>query len=152
MGSDTTRAIDPRASPRDRRPPSALLYFALLAPPAAWLLQLNLNFGLASFACFPRGVTRASFLPGWEHVWSLLLAVNLLCAILGAAGIGGGLYSWLRLLRPDRPPDEHDDILEPGEGRLRVFAAAGVLIGALFTIAILFNTVALSALSTCSQA
>ena len=148
----STQTVDPRAGPEHGGPAPALLYFGLLAPPAAWIFQLNLDFGLSSYACFPQGVARAGFLPGWEHVWTMLLLINLLCAVVGVAGIGAGLYSWLRLLRPHRLPDEHDDILEPGEGRVRVFAASGVLVGILFTVAILFDTLYLSAISTCSQA
>jgi len=80
------------------------------------------------------------------------LAVNILCVLVAfAGGVAAGL-SWMRLLRPHRLSDEHDDILEPGEGRVRVFAASGLMVGILFTVAILFNTLSLSVLSTCSQA
>ena len=86
------QTVDPRAGPEHGGPPPALLYSGLFAPPAAWLFQLNLNFSLASHACFPQGVARASFLPGWEHVWTSLLLINLACAVISVLGIAAGLY------------------------------------------------------------
>jgi hypothetical protein len=152
MAAQSSQTIDPRAGPEHGGPHPALLYFGLMAPPAAWATELMSNFALASHACFPNGVARASFLPGWEDVWTVLLAVNILCLLVAfTGGVAAGL-SWMRLLRPHRLPDEHDDILEPGEGRVRVFAASGLMVGILFTVAILFNTLSLSVLSTCSQA
>ena len=41
-----------------------LLYYGLLAPPVIWAFEFNLNYALASHACYPAGETRASFLPG----------------------------------------------------------------------------------------
>ena len=40
----------------------------------------------------------------------------------------------------------------PARGASGVFAASGLMVGILFTVAILFNTLSLSVLSTCSQA
>jgi hypothetical protein len=151
MAPENTQTIDPRAGPEHGGPHPALLYFGLLAPPAAWAFELMTNFALASHACFPMGVARASFLPGWEQVWTVLLVINIACLVVCFAGAVAAGFCWRRLLRPHRMPDEHDYLLEPGEGRVRVFAASGLLVGMLFSVAILFNTLSLSALSTCSQ-
>ena len=57
-----------------------MLWYGLLIPPVVWAIQLELNYGLASHACFPAGTPRASFLPGWERIWVVLLVVNLVCS------------------------------------------------------------------------
>ncbi|HLH47895.1 MAG TPA: hypothetical protein VKV96_01030 [Roseiarcus sp.] len=151
MASDSASSVVERPAPGRGGLWRGWLYYGLLVPPLAWSLQLLTDFALASHACFPQGTTRASFLPGWEGIWTVLLIINLVCLAASIAGLIGAFYSWRRL--PPRPaPNEHDDLLGPGEGRLRVFAASGFLISFLFTIAILFNTSSLSALSTCSQA
>ena len=136
-----------------------VLYYGILVPPFLWAFQESLNFGLASHACFPSatGAPRASFITGMGWVWWALLGINLGCLVLAAAGIATSYESWRRLwrdLRPDdrRREDVHDDLLEPGEPRVRVFAASGFLISLLFSIAILVNTISLWTLSTCSLA
>ena len=152
--SSQPSVIDERAGPEHGGPHPAWLYYGLLAPPAIWAYQFMLNYALASHACYPSGVARTSFLPGWGGIWWALLGINLACLLASAAGVFTSYIAWRRLLRPSasRRRDEHDDILEPGEGRVRVFAASGILVSLLFTVAILAGTESLGALSTCSQA
>ena len=83
------------------------MLYGLLLPPLVWAIQLYLNFGLASHACFPGEAPRATFVHGWERTWSLLLVVNLLCAAICAIGLLASGYSWHRLR------DEY-----PGEGKV----------------------------------
>ena len=153
MSATSSPVIDERAGPTHGGPPPILLYYGLLAPPAIWAFEFMLNYALASHACFPSGEARASVLPGWNWIWWALLEINLACLVASAAGMFTSYASWRRLLRPsvDRHSDEHDDILEPGEGRARVFAASGLLVSMLFTLAILSSTESLGAISTCSQ-
>jgi hypothetical protein len=111
-------------------------------------VQEYLNFGLASHACFPRSFPREGLPSGGPGVWTILLAVNV--ALLAACVLGlltSGL-AWRRL-RPTVASG--DDVLEPREGRLRVFAASGLLVALLFALAIAFNTVSLAMFSACSQ-
>ena len=127
------------------------MLYGLLVPPFVWAVELYLNFGLASHACFPDGAPRASFLPGWERIWTVLLAVNIVCAAVCAIGLFASGYSWRRL-RHERPvAEEIGGAPYPSEGRLRSFAVAGLMVSGLFTLAVLFNTLSLWALSTCSQ-
>ena len=145
------QTIDERAGEEHGGPHPAALYFALFAPPLAWFCELTTNYALASHACYPSSKPQPHFIPGWEGVWGGLLGFNLACIVISAAGIVTAGYAWRRLLRPHRLPDEHNTIIEPGEGRVRVFAASGLLIGILFTIAVLANTLSLWVLSQCSQ-
>jgi hypothetical protein len=129
------------------------LFYGLIAPPLVWAIQLCLNFGLASHACFPGEAPRATFVSGWERIWTVLVVVNLVCAAICAIGLLASGYSWRRLRNP--PVFVGGTLSEQIHGAdegLRSFALAGLMVSGLFTAAILFNTLYLWALSTCSQA
>jgi hypothetical protein len=129
------------------------LFYGLIAPPFVWAIQLYLNFSLASHACFPGEAPRANFVSGWGRIWTVLLVVNLVCAGICAIGLIASGYSWRRLRNP--PVIASGTPSEPIHGddeRLTSFAVAGLMVSGVFTAAILFNTLYLWALSTCSQA
>jgi hypothetical protein len=115
------------------------------------MVQLYLNYGLASHACFPVDAPRTSFLHGWERLWIVLLVVNLVCLAVCAIGLITSGFSW-RLWRDRRAVAEGAGatVYNPEERR-RSFAISGLMVSGLFTVAILFNTIYLWALSTCSQ-
>jgi hypothetical protein len=126
--------------------------YGLLVAPLIWAIQLYLNYGLASHACFSDRTPRASFLPGWERIWTVLLVVNLVCLAICAIGLVASTYSWRRLRDLQALAAEADS--EPAhtsEERMRSFVVAALMVSGLFTTAILFNTLYLWALSTCSQ-
>ena len=152
MTGSPTVTLGRRAAQRSGRVWSGLLYCGLLLPPLVWAIQLYLNFGLGSHACFPGEGPRAGFVHGWERTWSLLLVVNLLCAAICAIGLLASGYSWHRLR--DEHPGERKiaGVAYPSQERLRSFAMAGLMVSGVFTAAILFDTIYLWALSTCSQA
>jgi hypothetical protein len=120
-------------------------------PPLVWAFELELNYGLASHACFPSEAPRASFLPGWERIWVVLLVVNLVCLATGAIGLLTSGYFRRHLRSEHLVEGEVGGIAYPSEERLRAFAVSGLLVSGVFTVAILFNTFYLWALSTCSQ-
>ena len=129
------------------------MFYGLIAPPFVWAIQLYLNFGLASHACFPGEAPRANFVSGWGRIWTVLLVVNLVCAAICAVGLIASGYSWRRLRNP--PVIAGGTPSEPIHGddeRLTSFAVAGLMVSGVFTAAILFNTLYLWALSTCSPA
>ncbi|HZZ60133.1 MAG TPA: hypothetical protein VFE63_03035 [Roseiarcus sp.] len=145
------------AGPERRWSSFVELYYGILIPPFLWAFQESLNFGLASHACFPDGAPSPAFIHGMGWVWWALLGVNLVCLIASAAGMANSYLLWRRLWRDLDPSDRrredvHNDVLAPGEPRVRVFAAAGFLISLLFSIAILFNSISIWTLGTCSLA
>jgi hypothetical protein len=152
MTGSPTVTLGPRSARRSGGVWSGFLLYGLLLPPLVWAIQLYLNFGLGSHACYPNEAPRATFVHGWERTWSLLLVVNLLCAAICAIGLLASGYSWHRLR--DEYPGEGKvaGAAYPSQERLRSFAVAGAIMSALFTAAILFDTIYLWALSTCSQA
>ncbi|HEY1781066.1 MAG TPA: hypothetical protein VGG79_11680 [Roseiarcus sp.] len=152
MTETSTVTLDRPSSRRHDGVLSGLLLYALLLPPFVWAVQLYLNFGLASHACFPAETPRTSFLPGWEQIWVWLLVVNLLCAAMCAIGLLASGYSQRRLRNEKAVADTGDGAPTPAHPeRLRSFAIAGLMVSGVFSTAILFDTIYLWALSTCSQ-
>ena len=151
MTSQRASSPSVRAIARGGRAWTGLLAYGLLVPPLAWALALYLNFALASHACYPHEAPRTSFLPGWERIWIVLLAVSVVCAGVCAIGLLASGYSWRRL-RDDPPAGEEiGGTPSPAEGRLGSFAACGLMVSGLFTVTLAFNILFLWALSTCSQ-
>jgi hypothetical protein len=122
----------------------------LAAGPAAWIAQLIVDYGLSSYACFPKDAPRlVSPPPGWagEHLW--LLAINLACLALAGAGFASAYGGW-RLTRAEKRGDAHE-MLEIGEGRARFLAICGMLGCGVFAAAILFDTLPILGVPACWQ-
>ena len=100
---------------------------------------------------FPTEGRERAFLPGWEGIWTVLVAVNIICALACAIGLLTSRYSWSRIPRDRLPAEEAGGIPSPSPGRLQAFAVSGLIVSGLFTTAIVFNFLYLLALSTCSQ-
>lgn len=135
---DTRAGSDDAAHPSPHRARVGLgtIAFGLLAAPAAWALQLLVNAGLAEWACYPHDERLAQ--PAWASLHALLLgfdAATLACAILGAAV---AWRAWRRT-RGERPGTAHA-LVASGDGRTRFMAMAGIMVSALFALAIVFAT------------
>jgi nicotinamide riboside transporter PnuC len=96
----------------------ALLWFAVLAGPLAWMLGLNAQYGLVRVACAKQNML---------YLHSVTLATLLLA-------VAGGLVAWREWKRTGRecPGEEAGAI-----GRSRFMVMVGLLGSALFTLAIL---------------
>jgi hypothetical protein len=152
MTESRIASIDARSAPRKGGAWGGLLLYGLLVAPVIWAIQLYLNVGLASHACFPSEAPRTSFLPGWERIWTALLVVSLVSLVIGAIGLLASGCSWRRLRNRQAPAVGADSkSVQASEERMRSLAAAGLMISGVFTVAILFDTLYLWALSTCSQ-
>ncbi|MHB8884519.1 MAG: hypothetical protein ACYC5H_05445 [Methylovirgula sp.] len=135
-------------SPQRRRVGPLALAIGLIGAPAAWVMQLVVNYGLSSYACYPASVPRATVLPGWEGSWIILVVINLL-ALLGAASTTFLSYRNWHVTR-DEHPGALDDLVEAGEGRTRFIGLAGALSGIGFTLAIIFDLIAVLGVPQCS--
>jgi hypothetical protein len=137
-----TGTIDSLASPTVRRSAGlALPLAALAAGPGAWAAQLVIDYGLASHACFPGAVPLRQSPPGgWTGEPAVLLALNLACLALSvaAAAISFGTL---------RTVGRRADGAEPR--RTRFLASCGLLSGAGFSLAVLFDTVVVLAVPAC---
>ncbi|MCP8937443.1 hypothetical protein NK718_02860 [Alsobacter sp. SYSU M60028] len=121
--------------------------FAILAAPAVWALQVLLNYGLSSMACFPRDYPRTVLPAGWSWLPTLLAASTAVALVIAVAAAWAGYRSWRRTR--EEADGEHRRLLEVGEGRSRFLAAWGLWIGVLFAVAILFDAVGLALVTSC---
>jgi hypothetical protein len=133
--------LGPREHPSPHRDRVRLetLLLALAAGPAAWILQLSIDFGVAAVACEHGGVPRAA--PpnsGWgpEHVF--LVCVNLACLTIVVAGGLVARAAWRR--SGQEKSGGAATLIEVGEGRTRFLAACAMMAAAGFAVAILFDT------------
>ncbi|HEY5106765.1 MAG TPA: hypothetical protein VII73_08330 [Caulobacteraceae bacterium] len=137
----TVSQIGPHEHPsphRDRVSPWTSL-LALAAGPGAWILQLSVDFGVATSVCEQGGAPRAaSPNPGWGPVDLFLVCFNLACLAIALAGGMTALAAWRRS-RAEKPGCANA-VLDVGEGRTRFLALCGMLTAAVFAIAILFDT------------
>jgi Sec-independent protein secretion pathway component TatC len=107
------------------------LAFGIFAAPAAWAIQLVVNYALAASACFSRGVARVDIVPSASgHAKTTMLVIGIACALIGIAGF----FVALRQLRlAIAPPGVHH------AERRRALAKCGVLSSLLFVAAIAFS-------------
>lgn len=141
-------ALPGHPAPHRERVGLGALLFGACAAPLAWAAQLNLNYALASHACFPSDVSRTGVLPGWDGFRVELVVVNLVALAIALVATAISWRSW-RIARHERE-NRAEHLLEAGEGRTRFFAACGLLSGPGFACAILFNSVALITVPPCA--
>jgi hypothetical protein len=131
---------------RDRTGLAAVL-FGVFAGPFAWALQLNVNYALASYACFPHTEARLRQLPGWQNFTWSLLAVNL--AALGLS-VAPALMSWRGWRAARQEYRSGAAALKGREGSTCFLAACGLMTACGFTAAILFNLFAVLTVQSCT--
>ena len=135
-------------SPHRGRTRLVLLLLSLAAGPAGWIAQLVVGYGLANYACYPDSRPQLHAPPpGWagENLW--LVALNLACLVVCAAGFLLAAAAWRRTR--DEKPGNAQHLLETGEGRTRFLAVCGMLATAVFAAAILVNTVTILGVPSC---
>jgi hypothetical protein len=109
------------------------LWFAVLAPAAAWFIHLVATYMLVPWMCVMGG--RA-----------LMIGFSVLLAAVAA---GAGLVSWSMWLRLE--PGERSDVIQTMEGsRVGFMVFAGLLASGLFLLAIILGTIPLFFIDPCS--
>ena len=147
MMARTPAAAPSHPSPHRDRAEIVATLFGVFGGPSAWALQLNINYALASHACFPHAEARPSVLPGWrDFVWGVG-TVNIVA--LGLS-IAAAVVAW-RIWQSTR--EEHHGgvatLLEAGEGGTRFLAVCGLMSALGFAVAILFTFVAVLTVPPC---
>jgi hypothetical protein len=135
-------------SPHRDRVDIGWLFFGVFAGPVAWGLQLVINYALAAYPCFPDGSPRVGVLPGWHAAWAIILALNIIAALLALAGAAISHQNWHAAREEHHGPASH--ALEAGEGRTRFLALCGMMTGFGFFAAIIFNTISVLMVPQCS--
>ncbi|HLJ22042.1 MAG TPA: hypothetical protein VKU84_17680 [Stellaceae bacterium] len=129
-----TEMISPVAPDRESR--LAALAFAAGAGPTAWSAHIVTNYALASRLCFS-GREPLLALHGGSGAWVVMLAVDLLAVAICGAGtlVSSGFQ------RETRGPQTE---------RTLFVARCGLLSGAGFAVATLFDTIALFMVPLCA--
>lgn len=109
---------------------AALLWFALLAGPVAWMTGLNADYSLVRVACAK----------------STMLPLHLVTLVTLGLALAGGVVAWREWHRTGREP--------PGEGgspveRARFMSAVGIMTAAFFALVILAQWAAKLFLDPC---
>lgn len=126
--------------------PKWLLFSALLAAPIAWLIELWIDYGLTSQACFPHEQPIATGLNISPQVWSGSLALIIGALVFALAASAASFWMWRRT--------RHEvanvyGLIEGAEGRTRFLAVWGFWIGIWFSLQILFGAIGFLAVSEC---
>lgn len=144
----TTSMQRPAGQPAVPREPghSRWIWFAIFGGPAAWSIQLLVNYPLAAHFCYPGRVPLSQ--PTFSGLWSALLIVNVLMIVVTLAAGATSIATW-RAAR-DRTVGAHDPVLESGPGLVRFMAYAGMLVSGLFLFAVLMSAMPLFIVPVCS--
>ncbi len=134
--------------PRRAHKARAILGAMLIIPPLAWAAQLIVNYAVSSYACYPGASPRVAFLPGWSWVWSGALAFNLLTLALSIIIGSLALILWRK---ETAQATEAIDMLEGGHDNAQNLSAWATLVGALFFVAIAFDTLELLTVTQCGN-
>ena len=126
--------------------PGWLLFTVLLAAPIAWLVQLYVDYGLASQACFPRDKPLSNGLAVSPAVWTGSLALVIGTLVVACAAAAASFWMWRR--------SRHEvanvyGLVEGAEGRTRFLAVWGFWTGIWFALDILFGTIGFIEVSAC---
>lgn len=146
MAGTTAKAgLPEHPAPHRHRVAPWTAWFALVAPPLAWSLQLAVNVTLFGHGCYPNDVPLAA--PLWPHLREIALAVEAVATLACAAAGMLALRNWRRTRREKAGSEAH--LLGGGDGRTRFLAMVGMLLAALFLFAIGLSTLNLATVAAC---
>lgn len=123
----------------------AIQLFAVFGAPAAWSLQLVINYALAAEACFPNDTPLTQPQPAWDR--AALIGFNLAALAIAAVAALVAVGLWRR---NRQSLGSNENPMEIARGRSHFLAVCGLLTGFGFIVAILFNTVAAVGVPQCS--
>lgn len=128
-------------SPQRARVGFVPLMLGLVSPPAAWSINLLVNYWLSSYPCSTTGLSKSGF-------WIGALLINVI-GILVALGTTYLSYRNWHAVRGEHPGDA-DDVAEIGEGRARFIGLAGAISGIGFIVALIFDLIAILGVPQCA--
>lgn len=119
----------------------------MLVAPAAWLVQMGITEALAAQSCFPHDHPLPA--PALRGLDSVILAVNLVCLLLGCLG---AVAAWrnLMLLRRARSTGS-DGADDERRGLDWSLACVGAMSSTLFLFALIATDSAVLIVSPCSR-
>lgn len=141
--SDASHAIRSPPSLGPRPVSAGLLMAGLCLPPLAWAIHLVVGYAVASEVCFPGAAPR---LHGPGLLRTGLIVVDLVAI---AACVVAGLLSWRSWGAAHEAFEPAERTIDTGEGRSHFLAIWGMLIAALFGLAVVFDFVGVMVLPLC---
>jgi hypothetical protein len=140
--------IDERAHPAPQRHHVSLIWLlvAILAPPVAWSAHLIINYIAATRACYPDGAPQSA--PSIHWLWLLLIIIDVVSLTISAVAAAVAYRSWQT--SAEEMAEHAPPLAETGEGRTRFLAIWGLLTGAGFFVAVIFDFVGIWILPICS--
>ncbi|HEY9111143.1 MAG TPA: hypothetical protein VIM92_05135 [Rhodanobacteraceae bacterium] len=128
--------------PQDARlPVGPALTFAVFGAPAAWALQLGVNYALSAHACYPMDIPLLT--PVWGPLWWILIGIDMAAIIVSGGSFLVALGQWRRW--------RGASLRHVGERRNRHIAQWAVLTSALFSLAVIFTIVMLFIEPVCND-
>ena len=122
--------------------------FALVAAPAAWLVQVCSGFALSSWPCLAHDQPRVIPATGFAWTWHAIVFISLSSLALSLVSMW---VSGRVLMRTwDGEAGGHLPVLESGSGRTRFLAMWGIILGGAFALATAFTAVAFLILPHCA--
>jgi heme/copper-type cytochrome/quinol oxidase subunit 2 len=136
----------PHPSPHRAKVGALPIWFAIVAAPLAWNLQLLFNVGLVAHGCYPHDEPRSE--PIWNHLATATTAIEVIAIVVCVVA---GLVAWRnwRRTREEAAGSAHH-LIEGGDGRTRFMAMVGILCSGLFGLAVLFSAAMLAVVPPCS--
>ena len=132
------------------RPPvsNAALWFGLFGAPAIWSVQLLLDYPIVAHACFPQDVPLLEPVIGGARWMAVAIGI---AALIG--GVVAGWVAWqswqtIREVRASRTAAP-DTVVRLISQRMEFMAFSGVIVSALFILAIAMSAAAAFARAPC---
>ncbi len=135
----------PHPSPHRGRVSRWAIWFAIAAAPAAWNLQLLVNVAVTAHGCYPHDMPLAD--PIWSNLRTVAAVVELIAILVCIAGAFVAWRNWSRT-RNEKPGSAHH-LIEAGDGRMRFMAMVGIMVSALFFVAVIFAAWNLAVVPAC---
>jgi len=141
-----TPSLSHHPAPHADRVGSWETFFGVWGAPAAWFVQLCVNYALAGRGCDQFGTPTAGDGKSWNMLAMAVTAlITLLIALLATS------VAWRSYRRTQREqPGGHPELLEIGAGRTRFLAFWGIVFGVGFSLTILFTALGQEVLPRCS--
>jgi hypothetical protein len=121
------------------------LWFGLVGAPALWSVQVMAGFAIAAHGCFPRTLPLAS--PTLD-VRALTLLITIVATLVAIAAGATALASWRRVTHDVRAGDRV--MLAAEADRTRFMAFSGILMSALFLLAIALSFASIWGVPPCA--
>ena len=122
------------------------LWFGVFGGPAAWSLQLLINYPLMAHACYPGKVPLGA--PTSGRAWAIAVTVNALMILVALAAGATAISMWRR--SRTQLAEETKGLLENRPARTHFMAYSGMLVSALFLFALIMSAMPLFIVPPCS--